>query len=30
MSIDALRTILAKFIVRHLTGPRPLVIRAWL
>jgi len=28
--IDRLRAALAKFIVRHLTYPRPLVIRAWL
>ena len=29
LMIDTLRTLRAKFIVQHLTSPRPLVIRAW-
>ena len=28
--LDGYRTILARFTVRHLRRPRPLVIRAWL
>jgi hypothetical protein len=27
---DKFRTLLAKFIVRYLTRPRPLVVQAWL
>jgi len=28
--VDKLRTLLARFIVDHLTRPRPLVVQAWL
>ena len=28
--LDTLRTLLAKFIVQHLTRPGPLVLQAWL